>query len=785
MPRAADLYLQGGLPTSHNPLDRIDFQPPRLPDFDLEAFIEQWMEFLDKYLFAFIKELTGIDLSSILDLLESINVPTLSELIEIFTGVEDGDLNDLGTFGLKIRALIRSLLTGVPSGMITDEQPNLWPTPTYPAGAIRANPTWTVDSSKSKTADGSGAAKVIADGSLKSLRSGENPTDTIPVVAGSTFESEVFVSHTGYVGAGAPVLIQLVPFTEGVAGEPILLSSYTPATPDVAWPGVKLVGEAEIPDGVTEVQLRILVTGQATSGTFWFDDGDGRLSGDWQNLPDSTAARFQLFIDTILSALTKLPIVGGTLEEVFEMLGLIPPDNVQGAGGPATIFDSIFGIINALLGGLVGSPGSTGGSMADLTHVAQLVAADAKRGFYAWELANVLNNTPVARGFLPTGRANYDWASTNTYVETTQSAALATSFGLLQAMPIGVLSWYGYGTSGMTAFYLNVRKVGSDGTRTLVHHSANIVGNLQPGSDADDADWMFYELPSALAGEKTDNYWVEFVPVGGTHYIRGMSFTDNIKDHPTAAVPSYGAVVDYSSSPDSPAATLPKPTASPHSAWVEFAVSVGDVDDYREPQIFSLDNDGESIPIPSWANRVDLVPLGKGGDGRDSVIGFAGNAGEPGRFAPITLARGEDFDDDEIVTFNVLADGSAKLSIPGVETVGAAGADGVGTRLGGNPVARGPGILEYNGQKYVGGGDQSAPGGDGTDPGGGGNGGRSILFQNGGAGGRPVGWVCFRQEPVDDEASSGDTTPPTPPTITLAGATYSSLAIQISGGEDE
>lgn len=714
--------------------------------------------------------------------------------------------------GIAYIALALLGAVGLPVGAINNQPANMWPDATFPADSINPNPFWSVGPT-SRTDDGTGSAVVTADGTSKALRSGKNPKDVKPVTAGQETTQSIRISHTGYVGSGTgpAMVLQVVPFTGTTEGAPVTVTNvapapdgqtetvvpatYSPTGPDMEWPGYLLSGKYTPPDGVTGIQLRVLLTQNALAGTFRCDDVDGEQTGklriEWiDGLPEAlqdAVGRFQLIIDTVLSALTKLPVVGGTLPQLFQMLGIIPGDSVQGAAGPLTMFDTAFAIIDAFLSGAVGVPGSTGGSLADVTNVAGELGSKSAQGAFAWQIVNMLNNTPVARGMLPTGRANYDITSANTFLATTQAAALSPSFGLLQAMPLGVFSWYGYGTSGITAFYINIRKVNpATGVRDLVHHSANIVGNLQPGTTPADADWMFYELPAALAGEATDNYFAELVPVGGTHYVRGMSFSDNIKDHPYAATPCVGTVANYSSNPNSPAASLPKATAGPNVPWIEFAVSIGGAADHHEPQIRTLADDGESIPIPSWCNRVDAIPLSKGGDGHAGLTaGFAGEPGQPGKFAPVTWERGTDFTGSAtLITFNVLPDGSAKLSIPGHDTTAAPGENGASTKFGLTPVGKGPGVLSYNGQNYTAGVDQKVAGGPGANPGGAGNGGNGLFFQAGGPGGKPAGWVCFRQVEVPGESTGGDTTPPTPPTLTFDASTLSTLTVTASGATD-
>ncbi|MGV0042009.1 hypothetical protein [Mycobacterium colombiense] len=777
MPRAGDPSLSGGLPLplSHNPLQRINFQPPK-QDVSIEDFINALVGWVEDILFPAIKQLTGIDLGAMLDDIRSL------------TG-------GLGSTPVNVTSWLLGLLTNVSPLNPAQLAQNLWPLGIFPnADAVSGSGVWVFDPAVTRTADSSGSLRVIANGTLKAIQG--VPT---AVVAGQQVDLSVFAQWDGYVGTTAPIQLHIKQYLR--VGDAVTfvgavtVASLGPTTATGGW--AELSGTYTTPaDGsVNEIRGRIVVTEAAAAGTFHFDDAAARnkLLTDWvSGLPQALQdqlARLQALINTITNTLTGGNSLINTLQDMAEALGLIPPDNVQGAGGPATIFDSIFGIIDAFLSGSVGSPGSTGGSLADVTNVAGQVASNAYLGGQAWQIANILNNTPVARGMLPTGRANYDITSANTFLATTQSAALSASLPVLQAMPIGVISWYGYGSSGITAFYINLRKVNpTTGARDLVWHSPNLVANLQPGTTAADADWMFAEIAAPIAAQATDTYYVEYVPVGGTHYIRGMSFTDNIKDHPLAPAPCVGTVIDYTSSPNSPASSLPKATAGPGVAWTEYAVSLSGAADHREPQIESMQFDGQTIPIPSWCNRLDLIPLGTGGKGHAGTLpGVNGQPGQPASFAPKTAVRDVDWTGDgTLVTFSILEDGSAELSIPGFSTTSAPGADGQGAQFGLTPVGKGPGILDYNGQKYTGGVDQKAWGGAGADPGGGGNGGRGLAFQGGGPGGKPCGWVCFRQVEVDGESSGGDTTPPNTTALDVEiTTTANSFTLTMTGAVDE
>ncbi|OCB57633.1 hypothetical protein A5677_16840, partial [Mycobacterium malmoense] len=678
-------------------MQRINFQPPKL-DVSVQDFIDAAIQWLEDVFFPAIKQLTGIDLEPFLNDIRSL------------TGGLGGGANDVTSW-------LFGLLTNSSALNPAQLAQNLWPLGIFPnADSISGSGIWVFDPDVTRTADSSGSLRVTADGTFKAIHG--VPT---AVVAGQQVDASVFVQWDSYVGLTAPILLQIKQYHR--VGDVVTfvdtttVTAFGPTTPSGSWAELSGTYTAPADGSVNEIRGRIAVTEAATAGTFHFDDASGKnkLLTDWvSGLPEALQDqinRILAVVNTITNALTGGTSLTNTLEDLGAALGVIPPGNVQGAAGPATIFDSIFGIIDAFLGGAVGAPGSTGGSLADVTNVSGQVASNAYLGGEAWRIANILNNTPVARGMLPTGRANYDITSANTFLATTQSAALSASLPVLQAMPIGVISWYGYGSSGITAFYLNIRKVNpSTGVRDLVYHSGNIVANLQPGTTAADADWMFCEIPSPIAAEATDTYYAEYVPVGGTHYIRGMSFSDNIKDHPLAAAPCVGTVVDYSSSPDSPASSLPKATAAPGVPWTEYAVSLAGAADHHEPQIEDLEFDGQTIPIPSWCNRLDLIPLGRGGKGADGVFdllrgGFLnGQPGQPGSYGPVTLIRDTDWSGDgTLVTFNILTDGSGQLSIPGHAAVGLPGADGQSAQFGLTPVGKGPGILDYNGQKYAGG----------------------------------------------------------------------------------
>jgi hypothetical protein len=62
MPRFADAYLTGSLPRSHDPLDRISSQPPKIGLLDPAELLEMWTQWVLDYGLDAFAEATGFDL---------------------------------------------------------------------------------------------------------------------------------------------------------------------------------------------------------------------------------------------------------------------------------------------------------------------------------------------------------------------------------------------------------------------------------------------------------------------------------------------------------------------------------------------------------------------------------------------------------------------------------------------------------------------------------------------------------------------------------------------------
>lgn len=197
---------------------------------------------------------------------------------------------------------------------------------------------------------------------------------------------------------------------------------------------------------------------------------------------------------------------------------------------------------------------------------------------------------------------------------------------------------------------------------------------------------------------------------------------------------------------------------------------------------------GQTIAIPSWANYIDAVTVGKGQAGLAGAGFFYGQGGHPGKFNATMWVKGTHY--DGTVTSIVFTpettagNGTPRISITGHNITGAPGSGAQSA----NGAVRGvgPGLYTFNGHDYQGGGDQASVGGAGTSPGGGGGGGGPLGLGliPGGAGGRPAGWIRFRVGTVAGQTTGADTTAPSVPTPHFVSATNSELIISGTGSTD-
>lgn len=763
--------------------------------------LEQGVSFGLSILSAIAKKILGLDPTTFFESVEDV-LEALGGLDDLFLG-ENSPLNAANLFG----TILPALLTRINVGSLTNQRQNLLPEPGFPPESIISNDgslTVYTGASASRSADGTGCSRLIADGRYHAFRSGRKPDDKIAVAAGQEFLAEINVRHSGYVGNGETVLLHVVPFDDaGTALPPVKLDGYSPTATNVSWPGHKMAGSYTVPNGVVAVQIRALVLPGALAGVLDFDDGFAgqgqqaslfqlfQIEGLPENLLDIRTVN-QLVIDTIVNAMTGAGTALNTIPDLLRALLNIPAGNVGGVGGPGDMAETVREILAGLVGGASGADSPTGGGIADLFNILKVLSAAAAMGESAFQMLSQRNNTDLEKGLLPSGRANYSITSVNTTLSATQSSSLISRLRVKADLSLGVVSWLGCGTSGMTAFYMNINKLNpATGAWDLVHHSPNILDEIVPGSTP---DWNFYQLATPINQLAGETYEYEWVPVGGTHYVRGMSTEDDIPDHPYAQVVGMAATRNHSVSPDAPPASIAKSAVqtSGNIAWVETAIDTGSgIGHYDDISLYVPESG--TIPVPAWVNFIDLSAVGGAGGGMQGTIGFHGEPGSPGLYKSVTWRRGEHFGDNAVLTFikgkggtggfGAGADGTPSVwSVPGFSITAEPGIGGTQQQLGPNPIGRGPGAYSYKGEPINAGGDQKMTGGNGVPPGGAGNGGSGLLFQPGGDGADGAGWARFRQNPLEDEDAIGG---PTVIRVPGADSAEASGVPTISGGLSE
>ena len=465
----------------------------------------------------------------------------------------------------------------------------------------------------------------------------------------------------------------------------------------------------------------------------------------------------QSLLDAIFRGITGSSQTGNLLSDILNALTNIPFLNILGIGGPSNIGSSISTGWNNLISGFLGSPGDETVSLADLFNVPFEVSSRATRGAYAWDLLGQRDNTSLHSGLQATSESTFPLSDAQAAISATQSASPISWQRINRSSPFGVISWRGYGNANMSAFHVNVWKMDiTTGDLALIHHSANIIGDISV-VDA----WHEYSLPvnqelAAVAGEV---YGVELVPIGaGTHTVLGKVVT--MPDHPTAFPKRLASVRDNSGGPTPPGTVASASVVYANNVpWIEVGIKSGDVSAHTyAPQGWQLVT-SETVPIPSWANFVDVVPLGAGGGGHaGGTLGISGEGGDGGHWNSVTWARGTHFSGSgTIITATIGAGGTGgsgsgdnggatTVSIPGYSITAAGGAGGDALKvLGDDKNGGSPGNMTYNGVPYYGGQEETSYGETGNAPGGGGAGGNWLTFSAGGNGARGVAFVVFRQ----------------------------------------
>jgi hypothetical protein len=665
-------------------------------------------------------------------------------------------LNALNLFNI----VPQNLLGFIPYSHVGDGNPNLLVNPSFNGvESIQSNTVWLWDSSAGNTSPGSAYATAASiDRQLIS--------NAIPVSSQQKLNLSAYAKWSGLTYTGTtPVKLRVLRMLNYQhVGVDDVAAPASPPADQATW--VSISGSYTVPDNTDMICLQLVIDRTASAGTVWFDDGDvhkvGTMLPTWMSgfLGGATIQDdIQSFLDAIVQTLGLTNNINNALTDIETVLKTIPNQFVLGVGGPADIGSTIQSTWDNLISGFVDSIGGTGASLADMFSIGYDVSSWASLGRMSFDILSIRNNKPIDQGLLSTSMSNFSLgrvamqASAPT-IAVTQSVSAMAFLRMAESNDKGVISWLGSGVTNITACYVIVWKVDTTtGDMTCVHVSANIVGSLSSSMN-----WVIYNMSPVILTQAADLYGVEICVQGsGTHSVTGT--TTWIPLHPSAIPKGYAATRNSGTSNPTIGTVIPAAsvTYSNNVPWVEWGITVAGQTKYP-PTSNMFNNPGDTtIPIPDWANYIDVVALGAGGGGGSGgVYGIPGmNGGAAGVWATGTWARGTDFTGSGInISITVGAGGAgwtasvggspgtaSVASIPGHTITANGGADADS----GNQYGQGAGNQTYNGETYVGGGQQSAQGGWGSVPGGGGASGNDLAVGTGGNGATGAVWLVFRQ----------------------------------------
>lgn len=306
MPNAGDPFLSGGLPLSHNPLQRISFDPFALiPDLaDVLQVLVTWVE---DFLFPAIKQLTGVDLSPFLAEVQSVisNLETLFGSLNPSSGTFDPNaavqafINLCVDLGVSFPLALIQDMGGFTSGI---------PVLSQLIGALTGG-----------NLDGSGGL-----GSLASFFNfGAGSTSIIGVI-------ESMISSIPGVG---PLIDTFLTFLTGTSSSGGTLGDLSSALNNIP-----LIGP-----------LLNLLTGSATTG----GGGLGALGSVFTDLFGLLGNPTGLGTGSAgIPAVGSIPLFGPLINEFISMLG----GSGSGLGGLTSVFGDLLGLLGSPTGLGSGSP---------------------------------------------------------------------------------------------------------------------------------------------------------------------------------------------------------------------------------------------------------------------------------------------------------------------------------------------------------------------------------------------------------------------------------------------
>lgn len=208
-------------------------------------------------------------------------------------------------------------------GSSTSIGPNLLVEPGFDdADSINIGTGWIRDATVGHTTVGS--AKATGGGVVRELES-----IPIPVVEGQVVKTGAWLKWSGIAYTGTNPITLNVNRYSGTTymGTTVVATSTSPATNQVAW--LNWLADYTTPAGCDQIKFSFKVAPTVTAGQIWFDDASlqkviAGLPQHWifDLIPDLSDVRNFIndVIDTVITVVSGIPFVGGTLANLLSWL---------------------------------------------------------------------------------------------------------------------------------------------------------------------------------------------------------------------------------------------------------------------------------------------------------------------------------------------------------------------------------------------------------------------------------------------------------------------------------
>jgi hypothetical protein len=232
-------------------------------------------------------------------------IPVIGDIVEVFTGIEDGDLNDLGTWVNNLDENIADFVertVGIGPGMISDatvgsHATNLLLNARFDtADTVATEGGWEWDGTEGKTVAGSAkATAAAADRIMLSNRILVGPGDTLDISVWAKCSSLTY-------SATNPIILAVTRYDSAMTllGSTDVVPWVSPAATE---PWTQLAGTYPVPAGTGYLRLALKVMNNATAGSVWFDEASATKTG---GVKDASIPGIGLILSNVMLGLEDL-----------------------------------------------------------------------------------------------------------------------------------------------------------------------------------------------------------------------------------------------------------------------------------------------------------------------------------------------------------------------------------------------------------------------------------------------------------------------------------------------